>query len=636
MADSAGRGPVSRGIATYKYWLAAGAALLVEGAARAAVIEDLTQLSIEELANIEVTSVSKKAEPLSAAPAAIYVITGDDIRRSGVTSVPEALRLAPNLEVARLDALSHTISARGFNSTEASNKLLVLVDGRSVYSPLHSGVLWDAQDMMLEDIERIEVIGGPGGTLWGANAVNGVINIISKPASATHGGLITGNYGTIDDTIAGRFGGQAGGVDYRLYAKAFQRDHSRNPDGTNHIDAWDHVQGGFNFGYGDDTNQFTLHGDAYTGSLDAAVGDETSGKNAVFTWSRAIGTSLPIRVQAYYDRTHRNQSVLTETVKTADIEVQHGFDIGTQNQIIWGGGYRSVHDTYDVPPPFGVVTKSAHRQLANAFVQDELTLSPTFKATAGIKIEHHTATGFEFLPNLRLSWRPSETMLWWAAASQAVRTPSRLDRELVALPILIPAPNFDSETLTAYELGYRGELAPSFTLSISTFYNEYDGLRTTSLLPPGAGALAQLQNGMDGHTYGAEIWGQYALTEFWRLSGGLMILRKRLGFKPGVIDASNMQAAGNDPGHQVQLRSIMTPLPELEFDVGLRVIGELRSAGIPSYTEIDARVGLHISEHLDFNVTAFNLVNKVHPEGGPVNTRRLIRRSVNAGFAYRF
>jgi iron complex outermembrane receptor protein len=226
--------------------------------------------------------------------------------------------------------------------------------------------------------------------------------------------------------------------------------------------------------------------------------------------------------------------------------------------------------------------------------------------------------------------------LLWAAASRAVRTPSRLDRDLQALPILIPAPNFDAETLNAYEIGYRGELSPSLTLSISAFYNEYDGLRTTSQLPPGAGALAQLQNGMDGHTYGAEIWGQYALADWWRLTGGVTLLRKRLTFKPGVIDLSNMQAAGNDPGRQVQIRSIMTPLPELEFDIGMRVIGALRAAGIPGYTEIDARVGLHINEHLDFNVTAFNLVSPVHAEGGPVNTRRLIRRSINAGFAFKF
>jgi len=614
-------------------------AAILGGAAQAGSsnIDDLRQLSIEELANIEVTSVSKRAEPLSAAPAAIYVITHEDIRRFGAKSLPEALRLAPNLQVARLDALSHAISARGFNSTEASNKLLVLIDGRSVYSPLHSGVFWDAQDVMLEDIERIEVVGGPGGTLWGANAVNGVINVITKSAAATHGGLVAGNYGTTDRGLATRYGGAVGeSLDYRFYVKAFERGHSRNPNGTNHIDDWNRVQGGFKVDWRTDRDSVTLQGDFYGGDLDAVV-SEVVGQNVVLNWSHDFAGGSPVQVLAYYDRTHRDQpGVLVETVETYNLELQHGFSIGDLQQITYGGGYRRVRDSFDVPAPFDVVNASARLQLGHVFIQDEVALTDTLKITAGIKIEHHTYTGFEYMPNVRVAWQPSETDLWWGSVSRAVRTPSRLDRELTALPILLPAPDFASETLVAYEAGYRGAFGQDLTLSISGFYNVYDDLRTTSLLSSPTGVVAKLQNGMEGDTYGVEIWGQYSLTEWWRLSAGASFLEKNLRAKPGVIDASNMQAAGNDPSRQFSLHSLMRPIEEIEFDVGLRVVEDLTSPPINGYTELDMRLGLHVADGVELSVAAFNLLNNQHPEGGPPATRREIRRSYNAGLTFSF
>jgi iron complex outermembrane receptor protein len=276
------------------FMVGATAATLTSATAAAETAEDLRQLSIEELADIEVTTVSKRAEPLSAAPAAIYVITTDDIRRFGATSLPEALRLAPNLQVARIDARSHTISARGFNSTEAGNKLLVLIDGRSVYSPLHSGVLWDAQDVMLDDIERIEVVGGPGGTLWGANAVNGVINIITKPTASTVGGLLSGSYGTIDRDFNARYGVRHNdALAYRFYVKGFERDHSRNPNGTNANDDWNRFQGGFKFDWSGERDKAAIQADFYDGSLGAAP-NQLSGQNVALNWTHEFADGSPL------------------------------------------------------------------------------------------------------------------------------------------------------------------------------------------------------------------------------------------------------------------------------------------------------------------------------------------------------
>jgi iron complex outermembrane receptor protein len=588
---------------------------------------DLSALSIEELANLEVTSVSKKAEPLSGAPAAIYVITDEDIERMGAITLPEALRLAPNLQVARLDALSYAISARGFNSTEASNKLLVLIDGRSVYSPLHSGVFWDVQNIVMEDIERIEVVGGPGGTLWGANAVNGVINVITKSAHDTQGGLVSASYGTMDQQFTARYGGKTSDAfAYRAYVKGAEFGNSRNPNGSDHIDDWDILQGGVNIDWRGDSDSVRVEGNAYDGGLEV-VSSETSGQNIALTWTHDIGGTAPLQFHAYYDRTHRDQpGIIQETVKAYNADVQHGFNVGDAHTIVWGAGYRRTSDTYTVPPPFGVANTHAQRNLWNVFLQDEVALTDQLKVTAGLKIEHHTYTDFEYMPSVRAAWQPSAHDLWWAAVSRAVRTPSRLDRDLQALPILLPAPTFMSETLVAYEAGYRGQLSDSLLVSVSAFFNDYDKLRTTSPLPTGQ---FRLLNGMEGHVYGVELWAQYRVNEWWRLSAGATGLSKDLKAKPGVIDVSNMQAAGNDPDQQFSVRSLMALSDNVSFDVGLRAVEKLRSPVIRSYVELDARLGWRITDTFELSVAGFNLLHDQHPEGGPVSTRREVRRNAH-------
>jgi iron complex outermembrane receptor protein len=616
---------------------AVAVSVMMPALAYANTAADLSQLSIEELGNIEVTSVSKQAQPLSAAAASIYVITNDDIRRLGATTVPEALRLAPNLQVARLDALSYAISARGFNSTEASNKLLVLIDGRSVYSTLHSGVFWDAQNVMMEDIDRIEVVGGPGGTLWGANAVNGVINIITRAPDDTQGALISGSYGNVDQTFNARYGGKLGeDVSYRGYFMGASMGHTRNPNGTNHIDGWERFQGGFKTDWHGERDKLTLQGDFYNGGLDV-VASETSGQSASFNWTHDFSDSSPLQIFGFYDRTHRNQpGILLETVNVYNIELQHGFALGDRHRIVWGGGYRLTSDFYDVPAPFDIVNARTELSLGNVFIQDEVALGETVKLTAGIKLEHHTYTGFEYMPNVRLAWQPTSRALLWASASRAVRTPSRLDRELIALPILIPAPDFASETLIAYEAGYRGQFGDQFTLSVSGFYNDYDDLRTTSLLPSLTGVLAQLRNGMRGHTYGVEAWAQYSVNDWWRLSGGVTALHKDLKLKPGVVDASNMQAAGNDPEYQVTLRSLMTPMRDVDLDIGLRAVDDLMSPTANAYLEMDLRIGWRVTDNVELSVAGFNLLHDQHAEGGNLATRREVRRTVQASARWMF
>lgn len=617
--------------------LAATAATLSATSVRAAdTIADLRNLSIEDLGEIEVTSVTKRAEPLREAPAAIYVITNDDIRRYGATSLGATLRLAPNLEVAQLDALSYTISARGFNSTEASNKLLILIDGRSVYSPLHSGIFWDAQDLMLDDVDRIEVIDGPGGTLWGANAVNGVINVATKSPFKTLGALGNASAGNVDNAFSGRYGFLLGGnFATRVYLKSTSHGHSKNLNGTNHIDDWDDFRGGFASEWNGDSDVIRIQADGYGAALDV-VSSDVSGNNVIGKWSHKFSDDSSLDVQVYYDRTHRRQPPgILETVKTYDVDLQYSFALGQRQSIVWGGGYRVVHDFFSNTPPLVLVHPRYTLDLGNGFIQDTIALSPSFNLIAGIKVEHHTYTGFEFMPSARIAWQPAEGTLLWAAVSRAVRTPSRIDRELQALPILSPSPNFQSENLLAYEAGYRGRVMDRLTVSISTYYNDYSDLRTTQLGPNGTLPVI-LGNGMEGYTYGVDAWAQYGVNGWWRLSAGVSAINKALHLKPGVVDISNFQAAGNDPGYQFQFRSQMSPIEDLDFDVTLRTVDDLTSPAIPGYTTMDVRLAWRVFSWAEVAVTGFNLFDAQRLQAGSVGTQRAIRRSVNGSVRVSF
>jgi iron complex outermembrane receptor protein len=606
-------------------------------------IEDLRQMSIDELASMAVTSVSRRAEPLLAAPAAIYVITAEDIRRSGVTSLPEALRLAPNLQVTRMDALGYAISARGFNATDASNKLLVLIDGRTVYSPLHSGVFWDAQNVMLADVERIEVVSGPGGTLWGANAVNGVINIITRPVSDVRGGYVSVNVGNVDRDVNLRYGVRASdALAFRLYLEGFERGNSLNVDGTDHADEWNRYQGGFGAEWNGSSDAFAVRAERYeshvTGVEDLVpdLNSEISGHHVLGWWRHTFADGSLLRVQAYYDATYRDQKpVLEEDVATWDLELEHSFGLGDVHRIVWGAGFRNIDDRFENLGAFVVANPESGRTLGSVFLQDELAVSDALSLTTGIKVEKHTYTDFEYMPNARLAWRPSETTLWWAAVSRAVRTPSRIDRELELPGVLIPSPDAVSEKLVAYEAGYRAQPATDVVVSVSAFLNDYGDLRTTEL-SPGQTLPAFLSHGLEGFTYGVELSGRVGITDWWRLSGGVTAFEKDLELDPGVIDISNLAAAGNDPSHQLSLRSLMNPLPRLDLDVGVREVGELSTPEVPGYVELDARVAWHLLDGLEISAAAFNLLHESHPEGGAADTRHEIRRSFSAGLSWSF
>jgi iron complex outermembrane recepter protein len=603
---------------------------------------DLADLSLEQLANIEVTSVSRRAERLSGAAASIYVITNDDIRRSGVSSLPEALRLAPNLQVARTSASGYAISARGFNNS-IGNKLLVLIDGRTVYTPLFSGVFWDSQDVMLEDIERIEVISGPGGTLWGANAVNGVINIITRQAQVTQGTLVAAGGGNLEAGGSVRHGGKFGADGhYRIYGKYFDRDNTQRANGTDVPDAWHNGQVGFRADWGGSNRNFTFQGDAYSGKLETLPSKtRIDGVNLLGRWNQRLAGGSDFRLQTYFDHIERDiPNAFKEVLNIFDIEFQHGMPIGASQRVLWGGGYRYARDRVENSAALAFLPADKNLDWANLFVQDEIKITDTVELTAGIKLESNDYTGWETLPSLRLAWKPQATQLLWTALSRAVRAPARLDRELFAPAsppfLLAGGPNFRSEIANVFEIGNRGQPSSAISYSITAFYQDYDHLR--SLEPaPGATCVALapgntcvLGNLIEGTSKGIEAWGSYQAMREWRLSAGVLLLDVDLKPKPGSVDA-NPAALGNDPDYQWLLRSSHNLTDKLDLDIMLRSIGELPSPNVPSYTAVDLRLGWRPIRDVELSLTLQNLLDDSHPEFGSatgVNPRSVYERGV--------
>lgn len=591
-----------------------------------AKVASLADLTLEQLSNVTVTSVSMRAEPLASAAASIYVISREDIRRSAATSLAEALRLAPNLEVARADANQYAISARGGNAVLA-NRMLVLIDGRTVYSPLFSGTFWEAQDVMLEDVERIEVISGPGSALWGANAVNGVINVITRRAEDTQGVLASGETGTTQRDAAARYGGEMSGGHYRLYGKTVRRDNTSFANGTPIRDAAEHQQVGFRADWGKASDGFTLQGDAYGGQIDQAPqGRDIAGMNLLARWVRAMADGSSLRIQGYLDRTSRLQpGAIVEHLDTHDLDVQHALAPAGRHRLTWGFGLRVYRDRVQNSAAVAFLPPDRDLQRHQVFVQDEIALRHGLDLILGAKIEYNSYTGAEALPSARLAWHPDARRLVWAAYSRAVRAPSRIDREFFTPPPLGAAggPGFQSETADVYELGYRAQPLSRLSYSITAYYNRLKSLRT---LEPVPGGLVFL-NDASGRSYGIETWANWRVSENFRLSAGYNHLHQVLRLQPGVVDFSAVTTARTDPSAWWSLRASLDLSPRHELDVFLRHYESLPGPPVPAYSTLDARLGWRLARDVELSFLVQNLLDRRHPEWGPPATRAEIDRA---------
>jgi len=616
---------------------------------------EVVGMSLEELMGVQVTTVSRRAEALSDAPAAVYVITAEDIRRAGVTTVPDALRLVPGVQVARVDANKWAVTARGFNG-RFSNKLLVLVDGRTVYTPLFSGVHWDTQDLVLEDIDRIEVIRGPGATLWGANAVNGVINILTRHAKDTQGLLVSMGGGDEERGFLTVRYGTAWGQDRfaRAWVRAFGRDAAVDRAGKTGYDAWQGVRSGWRMDGGTPgASTWTFQGEGYAEHVQSrtrallapgepmATFDEEDlvrGVYALGRWRTWFGPASDFTVQAYYDRTDRSSRVLGEVREAWDLDLQHRFTVAGRHEIVWGGGARLTRDRLDDSFAAEAPRNRRTDRLWSGFVQDEVELVRNrLRLTVGTKVERNDYTGTEIQPNARILWVLTPRHRIWAAVSRAVRTPSRVEPEFrVRTAILPPSPaqpipvevdllgtsNFDSEKLTAYELGYRTALTPELTADLALFYHVYRDLRTMEPAgspSPSNGVLVQemiLDNRMRGISYGAELDSGWRPAPWWNLRLAYTWTVLRLTADES-LDPTAEAAEGEVPRSQVSLRSSWDLGEDWELDLWVRHTGSLPSLGVDPYTTLDLRVGWRPVPGLEVSVVGQNLLESHHPEFTP-------------------
>ncbi|MCX7087818.1 MAG: TonB-dependent receptor [Methylococcales bacterium] len=620
--------------------------------------DDVSGLNIEDLVNVQVTSVSKKAQALSDAPAAIFVISNDDIKRSGVTSVPEALRMAPGVEVARINSNKWAISARGSNGSFA-NKLLVLIDGRSVYTPAFSGVYWDSQDVLMDDVERIEVIRGPGATLWGANAVNGVINIITKNSEHTQGGLLTAGGGTTETGFGSlRYGKKLGDDTYaRAYVKGLQRDEFKTPTGLDAGDAWNKQQGGFRLDSRlTDQDQLTVLGDIYRGRINqtqlvptlampyydpVAETQKISGWNVTSKLQHTFSSTSAYTLQFYYDRYSRSEYIQSETRDTLDVDFQHNFKLNERQNFIWGLDYRYSHDDFGTSTWVSVTPSSRGVQLFSGFLQDEIMLiDETLWFTLGSKFEHNDYTGFEGQPTAKLMWTPAASHKLWASVSRAVRTPSRAESNVSIHQLTVPASpqtvnmpvkvtingnqNLQSEALIAYELGYRFTFNSKASLDVTAFYNDYSKLRGANhnVTPQLQGTYPNyylqqnliIDNHYSGNTYGFEMAAIWQMMDWWRWDANYSFL------ETNYSDGGNI--LGTSPKHKASVRAGFIPMQDVNLDFWLRYVGDATALNtkasvayaIPHYLTLDMRLAWKPHESLELSVAGQNLLDDYHLE----------------------
>lgn len=613
---------------------------------------EFADLSIEELANIDVTSVSRRPERLQDAPAAVYVITAEDIRRSGVRNLVEALDLAPNIQVARSSNATYFISARGMNGTSNSpaNKLLVMIDGRSVYSPLFSGTFWDEPDVMLEDVERIEVISGPGGTLWGVNAVNGVINVTTRHARDTQGDLLV--LRAADDGAQAAFRHGAAMIDghWRVYGKVFGLRHSELASGQPIDDDWTQGQVGWRGDWAHGPERFSVNANAWRGregqprpGVIAAPGASTGlddiqlhGANVTGHWEHVLDGGGSVSAQAYYDvRYRRVPPTFTDTVDIADLQLQHALAPLGRHRIVWGGEYRYNRDRVDNSRFVAFLPASDRQAWASLFAQDDVAVRDDLHVTAGARWERNPYTGVEFLPTVRLSWRATPAHAFWAAVSRTVRAPSRLDVDAYvpgAPPYLLAGGSrVRAETARVFELGYRGQAGRRVSYSVTAFRNLYDHLRTQDITPDGKAIV--FGNLMEGTARGIEAWGNVQMSDTWRIAAGATLLHEDFVLKPGSGDRGSVMTTGRDPAYTAQLRSSHVIDETRELELAVRRNGALGFPYVPAYWAVDARFGWRVAKGMVLSVIGTNL-NGGHAEYGVASVRTEVPRTVGVKFTW--
>ena len=640
---------------------------LVGGVLYAQDKPDLTSLSVDDLMNVEVTSVARKGQKLADTAAAVFVITQDDIRRSAATSIPEILRMVPGLDVARINGNVWAISARGSNG-QFANKLLVMIDGRSVYTPLTSGVYWDVQDTLLEDVERIEVIRGPGGTLWGANAVNGIINIITKHSVDTQGTLLTGSAGSVDGVSgAGRYGGSFGHNGYyRAYGKSF--DHPASIGGANPThDALSVGRAGFRADWASKSgDSFTAQGDIYRGTAgtigilidpadpfdDRVSTTRVAGQDLQFRWASTQSSRSDTTLQAFYDFTARTDRGLVLGRRTFDLDFQHHLKLGSRNDAVWGVDYR-VADDRAKGPGLELIRDSNLASIASVFVQDEIEVTRRFHVILGTKLQYDKVTHLQLQPTLRVLYKLSERQTIWAAATSAVRTPSELElyahMNLGAFPdgtarggliVYHGNPDLSPERVASYEAGYRLQFDSDIALDVTAFHNHF----RNSIIPtngkPTRDATGRtiipvsLATNSSGHAEGAEFLVTRSMTSNWNVALGYSF------FHLQAIDHSGAQVTPDpSPQNQIQLRSFVQLPARFEVDSSAYYVGRIGNV-VRAYLRLDEQLSWHLAKRWSLSISGQNLLQARHEEfvsrSSGNQTATPIQRTLNAKVTWRF
>ena len=618
---------------------------------------EILDLSLDELINVKVTTVSRKAEKIKDLPAAVFVITQDDISRSSANSIPELLRMAPGLSVARIDANKWSVTSRGYSGRFADD-LLVMIDGRTVYSPLFAGTFWETLDLPLEDIERIEVIRGPAGTIWGANAANGAIHILTKHAKDTQGNLVTTGGGTEERGFATvRHGGRIGeNLHYRLYSKGFTRDNSFSLSGAN--DSWRMGTVGFRADWAIDTNNaVTFQGQYYGGKAGqnttfiSPLNPETettriedanlSGGHALLRWQRTFDNQSSTTLQAYYDHSRRDELSFRESRHTVDVDFQHRFQltIPFHQDIVWGGGYRWTGDNMGVNLPIFFNPVRRDLQTENVFAQTDIPLiKDKVKLTTGIKFLNHTYSSGNFLPNARLLWTPDSSQSVWASVTRSLRLPSRFERDGNQITKdgaefirRISNPLLTSETLWGYEIGYKRQLTTDLSVDIAGFFNDYSHSTSDSEIAPG---IVQISDQRDTQIFGFEIFGEWRATSKLRFIPSYSHLQVR-----NKVPEGHEAESGEDPKHQFTLRSQLDLTHNVELDAFFRHIDKLPGLKVASYQALDLRLSWKPMPKMEVSVIGQNLLQSYHQEFAPELIQTMpvqIQRGVFGKVTWRF